>query len=206
MEKISEDQRFTLLAAIGMNTDWSKLSIADVQVGIDEAKRAGEEFTRFIKNRFRIVQNSSFVTTESCSITIPALAQPTLDTLRSKYSFIKSIERDTSPVEAVILNLGTVLTTDENSISGSKYESRIMPLPTLGYQQATWLVEHQDEFPEFMTLLGKVYIDFPGLVVLSADGDRDIPCLGQDGRRWGLVWHWIGRAFNRRGRVAVSGK
>ncbi len=205
MEKISEDQRFTLFASLGMNTDWSQLTKEEVQLGINNPE-AGNQFTLFVKNGFRLVQNNHFTATESCSITIPALPSPTLETLRGKYSFIKSIERDTSPTEEITLNIGTVLTPGESSISGSKYESRIASLPTLGYQQAAWLVEHQDEFPEFMKLLGKMYIDFPGLVVLDSDGDRNIPCLDQNGERWGLRWHWVEDDFGRTGRVAVSGK
>lgn len=140
------------------------------------------------------------------NITIPKLKKPTLKKLQREYSWIRSIESDTSPEEEVTLDLISVLKKEESYISKGVYEERIRTLPSLGYSQATWLAEHQDEFPEFMALLGKVYIDFSGLVVLNADGRRALPCLSRRGERWGLYWGWLGLDFNRYGRVAVSGK
>ncbi len=143
---------------------------------------------------------------EDVAIQIPALPRPTIAEIQAKFSWIKSIERDNSPTEAVTLSLGTVLRPDEGSVGGVEYERRIISLPTLGYQQAVWLVDHQDEFPEFMALLGKVYIDFPGLVVVRENGDRDVPYLDQGGKRWYLHWDWLGHGQRSDGRVAVSGK
>ncbi|OHA03252.1 MAG: hypothetical protein A3C92_03205 [Candidatus Sungbacteria bacterium RIFCSPHIGHO2_02_FULL_53_17] len=147
-----------------------------------------------------------FRETGEFTVTIPALAQPTLAEL-SKFR-IRKIERDTSPIEAVTLKLGTVLLPDEDRIGGGEYERRIASkfAICLGYQHACWLVEHQGEFPEFMALLRKVYIDFLGLIVVYAYGDRHVPYLYQDGKRWYLGWGWADDALHRAGRVAVSGK
>jgi len=142
-----------------------------------------------IEGRFRLPD--CFRETNEVSITIPALARPTLPELRLKHDWIREkdgIERDTSPTGAVTLKLATVLREGEGSINGSKCEERIAGKLdiVLGYQQAVWLVEHQDEFPEFMALLGKIYIDFTGLVVVDAYGDRSYPCLLRRGERWYL--------------------
>jgi hypothetical protein len=145
---------------------------------------------------------------ENISIPIPALKRPTLWDLRKQFPWIEKIEGDSSPTEAVTLRLGTVLRTDENRIGGEEYKRRLgLRSGTFhGYQQAVWLVEHQDEHPAFMALLGKVYIDFPGLVVVDGVGDRYCPCLFQDGSRWYPYWDWIGVDFGSGGRLASSCK
>lgn len=147
-----------------------------------------------------------FRKTGEFTIRVPALPRPTLARLQGQHSWIKSIERDNSPTETTTLSLGTVLRPDEGSVGGTKYEQRIVSLPTMGYQHAVWLVEHQDEFPEFMALLGKIYIDFPGLIVVLGNGYRRVPCLRRAGGRWCLDWHWLGSDFYSFGRVAVSSK
>src|SRR4029077_13147853 len=128
---------------------------------------------------------------EILNVKIPVLKRPTLKELQSKFPWIKSIERDTSPTKACVFNPITVLREGETNIFGKEYEKCLnvserteMGEPLLGYQQAVWLVEHQDEFPEFMALLGKVYIDFAGLVVVDVHGDWDFPYLNHRGGRW----------------------
>lgn len=153
----------------------------------------------------------TFLQIETLSVSIPAFSRPTLKKLQKSFSWIKSIERDTSPTEAVMLNLATVFRPSENEISGKEYEVRISPKLNLilGYQQASWLVEHQNEFPELMKLIGKVYIDFPGLVVVEENGNRHVPGLGRENGRWCLYWRWfvyVSDRYSRYGRVAFSGK
>ena len=211
MGTISVKQRFTMLARLGEHIDWDSLATEQVQVGIREAQRAGAETTAFIRNGFRVQVGDFFRETGELVIHIPALARPTLEQLREKYSWIRQengIERDTSPTDPVTLKLGTVLRPDEEWIKGAEYEQRLAPKLdiSLGYQQALWLVEHQDQFPEFMALLGKVYIDFPGLVVVSVDGYRRFACLSRGGGRWCLLWRWIDNGLSQDGRVAISGK
>lgn len=153
------------------------------------------------------VENLLRVTNE-LTLQIPALAPPTLKELQSKWDWIESIERDSSPTKAVTLKLATILRVSEGSVNGDEYEKRIARKLDLilGYQQAVWLVEHQDEFPEFMALLGKVYIDFSGLVVVRSGGYRNFPYLIQSGERWYLGWRWVGRGFGSDERVALSGE
>ena len=141
-------------------------------------------------------------------IRIPALARPTLEGLQSKFDWIKRIEVDTSPVEPVVLVLGTVLRVGENAINGVEYQRRRAPKidVCLGYQQAIWLVEHQNEFPKLMALLGKIYIDFPGLVVVRGDDGRYFPYLNGGGGRWRLDWDRVDNDLNSNGRIAASRK
>lgn len=142
-------------------------------------------------------------------IRIPALKRPTLAQLQAKYSWIKKIERDTSPEGPVTLNLATILRdAAEGSVNGPEYERRIAASLSrlLGYQQLAWLIEHQDEYPIFMALLGKIYIDFSGLVVVRGGGRRLVPFGYRGGARWGAHWRWLGSNFDQRGRVAVSGE
>lgn len=135
---------------------------------------------------------------------IPALKRPTLKHLKAKFPWIVSAH-DTSPTKKVSLDIISILKEGENYISGKEYEKRL-PSNLLGYQQAVWLVEHQDEFPDFMALLGKVYIDFTGLVVVNSRGRRFYPYLDRFGGRWYFYWHWIDRGFSSSGRIASSGK
>ena len=143
------------------------------------------------------------------SIEIPALPRPTLEQLQAKYSWIKKIDRDISPTGPITLTLATVLGANENSsINGKEYERRLQPSVSrlLGYQHWEWLMEHQNEYPAFMALLGKIYIDFPGIVVVDDDGDRHVPDGSLHGKRWDADWDWLSAAFDQYGRVAVSGK
>lgn len=212
MATISVDQRFALLAKLGENMDWDSLTTEQVQLGIREAKRAGAEATAFVRNGFEFQMGDFFHETgEGVTIQIPALPRPTLEQLRKEFSWIREeegIERDTSPIEAVTFKLGTVLRPDEERIDGAEYERRMVSKfdICLGYQHACWFVEHQDGFPEFMILLGKVYVDFTGLVVVDASGRRDLPCVDQDGGRWYLGWGWARGDLLRAGRIAISGK
>src|SRR5579859_5997318 len=61
---------------------------------------------------------------EALGIKIPALSQPTLQTLQDSHSWIRRIEVDNSPATAVEMNLATVLEPDEDSVSGQEYEHR----------------------------------------------------------------------------------
>lgn len=208
MGTVSLEQRFTVLASLGQNIDWDSLTTEQVQVGVREAQRAGAEATVFIRNGYRVQIGDFFRTMENLAIQIPALPRPTLGELRAKYSFIKSIERDTSPTEAVTLSLGTVLRPDEERIDGAEYERRIVPklADLFGYQQLEWLVAHQDKYPAFKALLGQIYIDGPGIVVVGAGGHRLFPYLYENGKRWYLHWYWIEDDLDRYGRLASSGK
>lgn len=148
--------------------------------------------------------------TDELILRIPALPRPTIEELQGKFPWIRSVERDTSPTEAITLRLGTVLRGGEGTIGGGEYERRLAPKQDilLGYQQAVWLLESQDQLPELMAMaiLGKVYIDLPGLVVAGAGGLRSLPYLRRDGGRWRLRWNWLGYGFSSDGRIAVSSK
>jgi len=148
-----------------------------------------------------------FRETGELSIQLPALKRPTLKYLQSKYGWIKFIERDTSTEEPVTLTLATVLAVGSTaSINGREYEARIEEHlnALLGFQHYEWLLEHQAEYLQLMALLGKIYIDFPGIVVVHRDGDRSIPYCPQDGSRWVGGWGWLGGGFNASGRVAFG--
>jgi len=209
---ISAEQKSALFAALGANGAWDSLTTEQVQVGIREAHTfAAKEFIELILNGFRLQVGGYFRETGEFTIQIPALPQPTLAELRAKFPWIKEeggIECEASPTEAIALKLGTVLRPNETSINGPEYEQRLAPKSglLLGYQHAQWFVKHQDEFPELTALLRKVYIDFPGLVVVSEDGHRFFPYLSQVVARWGVRWLWLAGGFRPGGRVAVSGK
>jgi hypothetical protein len=207
---ISVDQRFALLSTLGANIDWNSLTTEQVQAGITgngDLKRIGKETTLFIQNGFRVQIGEHFRETGELSIQLPALKRPTLGELQSKYDLVKSIERDTSAEEPVTLSLATVLVPDDgNSIDGKEYEKRIALKHNslLGFQHREWLLQHQAEFPEFMALLGKCYIDFPGIVVVGRDGARRVPYCGRDGSRWGDDWRWLDGGFGVSGRIAFG--
>lgn len=149
--------------------------------------------------------------TGELTITLPALPRPTLEELK-QYFAIKSIERDASPETPVTLTLVTVLKPGETSMDGAEYERRLAPKEDalLGFQHRQWLLDHQDEYPALKALFGKVYIDFPGIVVRFDDGRCGIPSCFRDGPRgdgrWYDHWRWLGHGFNRDGYVAVARK
>ncbi len=159
-----------------------------------DAELWGNELKKFLRKEPR--WEKYFRETAEFSVQIPALTRPTLAELREKFLWIRAengIERDVSPEGEVTLVLGTLLRLGESSISGQEYERRValVSRPFLGYQQLNWLVEHQDEHPALMALLGQIYVDGPGLVVVDGDNsDRRFPYLVRYGERWHLYWAW----------------
>jgi hypothetical protein len=145
--------------------------------------------------------------TGELAIEFPPLRRPTFTEIRKKYPWVISIERDTTNEGPVTLSLATVLQLEEraSSISGVEYENRLASTldVSLGYQHLRWLLNHQYKYPDFKALLGKVYIDFPGIVVLDADGSRRIPYCSRTDVPWRARWHWLGVGFHSGGRVAV---
>ncbi len=207
------EQQFELLAKLGGHADWGALTTEEVQVGITDAQRAGVEFTLFIKNRFRVTMAGLLREAGELTIEIPVLPRPTLAEIQTRWPWVSRIERDTSPTSPVTLRLATVLMPEEREIDSVTYERRLIPHQDslLGLQHRDWLIAHQDEVPEpartaVKALLGKVYIDFPGLVVVHGGGGRRFPYAGRDGERWGEGWRWVDAWFVRHGRVALSSK
>jgi len=140
-------------------------------------------------------------------INLPALRRPTLQELQAQYPGIKSIERDASPESPVTLSLATVLKPGETCIRGGEYERRLAPnhIISLGFQHRQWLLAHQDGYPSLNLLLGKIHIDFPGIIVRLDDGFRRIPCCRRGVTRWIRGWYWLDDRFLENGRVAVAG-
>lgn len=184
----------------------------DIVLVYDERPDLFDGFADQIIETAQIIRgdrDSFRLTDEEVVIEIPALPRPTPEELQAKYSWIKRIERDDSPTEAVTLRLGTVLkSTEKDGIDGKIYERRLIPLRgrTLGYQQREWIFKHQLEFPALMALLGKVYVDFSGIIVVHVGGRRGVPCARQRGERWVGSWYSLGSGCNSDGRVAVSDK
>lgn len=208
---VSGGQALQVVSSLAVDTFWDELDGDLLQREFIELppKERGIRFTEFLKNGGRIQIADFFRETGELTIQIPARPQPTLEEIQKRFPGIKAIEGvDHSPTEAVTLKLVTVLREGESLIGGTEYERRIAPHQDiiLGYQQAIWLEEHQDEFPEFMALLGKIYIDFSGLVVVDGYDDRHVFYLLRGDRRWDVYCGWLGCAFDRDGRVASSSK
>ena len=204
---ISVDQQFAYLAALGANTDWKLFTTQQVQAAMKDPIALGKQHTLFLQVGCQVQIGEYFRETGEISIQLPALKRPTLKELQSDNDWIKSIERDMSTEEPVTLTLATVLVPDDgSSIDGKEYEKRIALKHDvlLGFQHREWLLEHQAEFPEFMALLGKYYIDFPGLVVVDRGGGRGVPDCGLGGSCWDGYWDWLSYDFNSRGRIAVG--
>lgn len=146
-----------------------------------------------------------FTRIEDFTIQLPALPRPTVEELQTRWSWIREIKSNLSPTQPVTMELGTLLHTDEEKISGNEYHSRRGSTPYLGFQQGVWLVDHQDdpELAAFRALRGKVYIDLIGLEILDWGGGRDFPDLDVVGGRWSLNWRSTENDdLSRVGRVA----
>lgn len=192
----------------------------DIALVLEEAPDFIDETVGRLIERARVLRGDKDcfrLTDDDVVIQIPALPRPTLDELKARYSWIERIERDDSPTEAVTLRLATVLKSDEGLVIGTVYARRLVPKRPilLGIQHRDWLLANQDN-PETIPdpkvraalkdLLGKVYMDFPGLVVVRSDGRRHFPFARQRGKRWGGYWGWAGDGLGRNGRIAVSSK
>ena len=208
---INVEQRFALLASMGANMDWDSLTTEQVQLGITgDLKRLGKEATLFVQVGFQVQIGEYFRDTGELNIKLPALKRYTLEQLQEKYPGmdIVSVE-DTSTEEEVTLSLATVLVpSDKGSIGGEEYWKRVVAKLSslLGIQHRDWLIEHQAE-PEcqaFMALLGKVWIDFLGTILVDRVGRRYVPCCFQDGSRWSGYWDWLGSDFYSNARVAFG--
>lgn len=162
-------------------------------------------------------QNGSFRITEDLGIRIPALPKAGVRRLwieerdeTNMYDELK--EEGKVPEGAVTLVLGTVLSPEEEFITSQQLEGRMHKFtwpfhkPLLSYQHALWLVEHQTEFPEFMALLGKVYIDFPGVYATYNSVHTHHLRLVQMESKWGCHWgsQLLYCGLHQLGRVAVA--
>lgn len=150
---------------------------------------------------------------------IPALKRPSFRDVKASLGNIRSIERDDSAEGEVVVRLATVLKSTEEKIAGTDYERRLTVLRAdgglLGFQHWQWFLKNWNK-PEAIPnekvratlkdLIGKVYIEFSGIVVADAFSYRFIPYADDDNQRWCGHWCWIDIAFCRRGRVAVAGK
>ena len=155
----------------------------------------------------KIVGGNFFRETGEFTVQIPALPRPTLAQIQAAWPFVKDIESDVSPTEAVTLRLGTVLQPHEPSITGPEYEQRLRTISGCwGLQQGLWLRDHQDDHPAFKALIGQIYIDLTALIVVDEDGSRWFPYLGGRDRRWDVDWDRFDGGLAQRGRVAASGK
>jgi len=204
---IRVEQQFAYLAAVGANMDWSSLTTQQLQTGMRDPIALGKQHTLFLQVGCQVQIGERFRETDEVSIQLPALKRPTLEELQSKHDGIKSIEGDTSTEEPVTMAFATVLMPDDgNSIDGKEYERRIaLKYNSLhGLQHRDWLIEHQDEFPELKPFLGKIYIDFSGIVVVRCDGDRTVPCCRRHGSRWTGNWRWLRSGFGSDGRIAFG--
>lgn len=155
-----------------------------------------------------IIEQESFRETGELEIQVPALARTETPELRKKFSWIKSVARDTSPFLDVTLRLATVLRIGEGEfVDGYEYNRRFMHKHDLllGFQHAAWLVENQDTLPaDFRNLLGKVYIDFPGSIVVYELGGKFMPSLFQQEERWAIRWSPVNSDFYPYGRIAFD--
>lgn len=209
---ISVDQRFALLAKLGENADWDSLTTEQVQLGVLDGRRVGQEFTAFMRNGFWSAPAGIFRSTDDVyeTICIPALPRPTPKELE-RFE-IRKILNDISPQDAVILQLGTVLHDHEEEIDGLAYYGRLAAISgRFGFQQLKWLVHHRDEYPVFNSLLdgiNLVYIDGTGLEVLDHDCQRCFPSIHCSGHSCCVSFRpRSGRlGINRLGRIAVGGK
>jgi hypothetical protein len=139
--------------------------------------------------------------TGELTIEIPALRRPTLEEIQSQYPWVTSIERDTSPEEPVTFILTTVLADAEDFIGGAEYARRLAKRPAvlLGLQHRDWFLAHQHEFSAYKELLGKISIDFPG-IVLRKGGARNVACVHHRTSSYG----WLGSGVKSDARVAVA--
>lgn len=211
MGQITADQSQEVMSIFATGVKWSEVDFDEFGLQdsvIRNKKEACEQFLAFLRNGARMAVEDFFRETGELSIEIPARKRPTLAEIQKKYPWVKSIERDNSTEEPVTLKFATVLRPGEDFIDGKEYERRLMSKPNgiLGYQQREWLLEYQDEHPTFMAFLGKVYIDFSGIVVVGGGGRRFVPCCRRGGSRWGGYWLWLYDGFSACVRVAVAGK
>ena len=145
-----------------------------------------------------------FRLTGEVEIRIPALPRPSLKELQERAPWIEAIERDTSPEKPITLTLATVICENEVRIGGEILMLRHASIPRelLGFQHLRWLLDHKAECSEFAALLGKVYVDFPGIIVLCASGIRHFVCCRMGGRHRLSCWCRYDCGFNEDGRVA----
>jgi hypothetical protein len=211
MGQITADQSQEIMATFATGVKWSEVDFNafDLQNSvIRNKKEACRSFEAFLQNGCRLISKGFLRDTSELSIEIQALPRPSLKEIQKKCSWVKAIEMDTSLEGPVRLKLASVLCPDENGISGAEFERRLVPTlnVALGYQHSRWLTEHQNEYPALMGLLGKVYINFPGIVVADGSGSRYIPCCSERGGRWSDFCSGYGLGIGPDNRVAIADK
>lgn len=187
---------------------YGNVTLGQAEAAFNKLKNAvGEDWlSLLLSDELAITRKErKFREVESLEIRIPAIPKMTAKQILEKYPFLRSVLKDDSPESEVVLTLTTVLEKDEDRISGNDYKVRLKSVRgQLGLSQVVWLVEHQDEFPEFMALPPKICIDFPGTIAVDVQDLQDIPYLYQNNGRWLPRWYWLGRNLDSDCRIAVS--
>ena len=210
MGQITADQSQAVMAVLSTNVRWASIDFAECDLQgmvLDNPADAGRQFAAFLRNGCRLVLADLDREPNALSINMPGLQRPSLKTLRRRYRWIMSIERDTSPESSVTLKLTKVVLPNEGEISGKDFTRRIAPRlrNLLGYQHCRWLLDHQKEYGEFMALLRKVVIRFPGLVVIDNEGNRRLPEYEWGRTRWNEVWGRLDNPVEDDDLIAVAG-
>ena len=212
MGQITADQSQELISTLTTGINWSEIDF--VALGLQDVvmrngKEACRNFESFLRNGCRLTAEQFLFETGELAIELPALSRPTLDEIQMEYSWVKSIELDRSPEGPVTLNLGTVLYPNEQQpISGSEYERRLASKlnVVLGYQHWQWFLNHQNQHSDSMVYLGKIRVDFSGIVVVDRWNCRNIPYSSQFRSCWGGDWGLLTDEFCSKSRIAIARK
>ena len=90
----------------------------------------------------------------------------------------------------------------EAYVDGEELARRGLELhANLGQTHAEYMLEHQAEIPKEFR---KYVLVFPGTKWRDRDGDRYVPYLYWDGRRWCLFFRWLGYDFDSSCRLLRS--
>jgi hypothetical protein len=155
-----------------------------------------------------VIPDANFLEiTDELTIPMPALPRPSFEELQRDFPrrMFHKIDRDTSPTTSGTMLLAKVLRPDDGDfISSEAYERRIAFAKDslLGYQHLRWLLANQGAYPAFQALVGRVWIHFPGIYVItkapssipntvSFSGPTPLACDTLRGE-WKECWYALG--------------
>lgn len=214
---ITAEQQFEFLAKLGANLNWSKFTREEIQIGIREAQRVGEEMGFFMKSGYRASCADTIRRylrdTSEFDILIPAMDGRERKEANKKYSEVDAVGDfhywDCPNLGPVQLTLATVLlpVLDDDGISCSEARRRkkLQKTPSLGLAHAEWLLANYANFPELAALLQKrIHVQFWGAGIRNNIVGERFPMLYLEDGKPTIVWGYESHKFTASSRIAVA--
>lgn len=192
---ISIGQSHNLVSILVNNVDWSRIDGEIAQRIINDPRRAGVEFTRFIQNGARVHIVGNHVINCSADPFIPEDLSPeglSVEEHRRAGDFVWDPKK-------VLLYLSKIQKKGK-VIEGNKLRKELSEKPVLNANVLDYLLAHPELIPEEWK---RKQVFFWGTIYRTSAGHLFVRHLEYDGERWSWGCGWLGGTWSD-GVAAIS--